>query len=303
MWRFLAVPTLALALASTISAQQETSQATFQSSSDLVVVPVTVTDRDGRLVPGLTRDRFALFDNNRPIDLKFFSAEDTPVTVALVVDNSGSMRGRHPDVVAAASAFARSSNPDDELLAFLFNEDVADALDGRELKASDEAALAEALAAAHPDGRTALYDALLRALARLRTVETTRKVLIAISDGGDNASAASLDTVLDAARRANVTIYTIGLIDPVSTDIDTGVLKKLADLSGGARFLPTSGGELTKACGDIAREIRESYTLGFEPKASDGAYHRLRVTVSLPDGRKTRVRSRPGYVAPGGASR
>lgn len=303
MRRFLLVPTLALAMAGGMSAQQETSQATFQSSSDLVVLPVTVTDRAGRLMPGLTRNRFALFDNNRPIDLAFFSADDTPVTVALVIDNSGSMRGRHGEVVAAASAFARSSNPDDELLAFLFNEQVADALDGRELKAADEAALAEALAAAKPDGRTALYDALLTALGRLRTVTTTRKVLIAISDGGDNASTASLDKVLDTARRASVTIYTIGLVDPESTDIDVGVLKKLAQLSGGMWFLPTSAGALMQDCSEIAREIRESYTLGFVPRANDGTYHRLSVRVSSPDGRRTKVRTRPGYVAPKGNGR
>ncbi|HEX4346820.1 MAG TPA: VWA domain-containing protein [Vicinamibacterales bacterium] len=303
MRRFLAVLAFALAMTSGMSAQQETPPATFQSSSDLVVMPVTVTDRDGRLISGLTRDRFALYDNDRPIDLKFFSANDTPVTVALVVDNSASMRGRHAEVVAAATAFASWSNPDDQMLAFVFNERVDDALDGRELSAADAAGLEEALAAARPDGRTALYDALLTALDRLRTVETTRKVLIAISDGGDNASTASLSAVLDEARKANVTIYTIGLVDPTSTDVDTGVLKKLADLSGGARYLPESAGPLMRACGDIAREIRQSYTLGVEPRANDGSFHRLRVAVASPDGRKTHVRTRPGYVAPGASKR
>lgn len=299
MRRFLAAATLALTMVSGMSSAQEASQATFESSSDLVVLPVTVTDRDGRLVPGLTRDRFSIYDNDRPVDLKFFSAEDTPVTVALVVDNSASMRQRHGEVVAAAASFARSSNPNDVMLAFLFNEQVDDALNGVRLTAADTPALAAALDSARPDGRTALYDALMIALEQLDGVATTRKVLILISDGGDNASTASLAQVLDAARRSSVTIYTIGLIDPTSTDVDTGVLKKLAELSGGARFLPASAGPLLGACGEIAREIRQSYTLGIEPRSSDGAFHKIRVSVTTPDGRKANVRTRPGYIAPG----
>jgi VWFA-related protein len=301
MRRFPAALTLALTMVGGMSARQETSQATFQSASDLVVLPVTVTDRDGRLIPGLTKDRFAIYDNNRPVDITFFNAEDTPVTVALVVDNSGSMRQRHGEVVAAAASFARSSNPDDEMLAFVFNEQVNDALDGRQLTAADAPLLASALEAARPDGRTALYDALTLALERLEHVAATRKVLILISDGGDNASTATLDHVLDLARRSNVTIYTIGLVDPVSTDVDAGVLKKLAELSGGARFLPASAGPLLGACREIAKEIRESYTIGFVPRSSDGAFHKLRVQALSADGRKANVRTRPGYVAPGGA--
>jgi Ca-activated chloride channel homolog len=278
-------------------AQQAESSPTFRSGSDLIVLPVTVTDRDGRLMPNLTSERFLVYDNDRPRTLKFFSSEDTPVTVALVVDNSSSMRRRHGEVVAAAATFARLSNPDDDLMAIVFNERVED-VGGRSLTAADEDAFAAALESAVPDGRTALYDAVMNGLDRLDSVSTARKVLILISDGGDNASTASLDAVLERARGANVTIYTIGLFEPGDLDADPGVLKKLSSLSGGERFLPASAGPLLQACGQIAHEIRQSYTLGVEPRDSDGAYHRLRVAISGPDGKKMIVRARPGYVAP-----
>jgi VWFA-related protein len=279
--------------------------ATFHSSSALVVLPVTVTDKAGELVPDLTRDRFIIYDDNHPANIRFFSSEDTPVSVALVIDNSASMRTRHGEVVAAASIFARLSNPDDELMALMFSDGVTDALGGRTLTAADEHQLAAAIEAARPDGRTALYDAVMAGLERLDSVETTRKVLILISDGGDNASSASLQSVLDRARRSSVTIYTIGLIDPFmqeirgEKEIDAGVLQKLADLSGGRRFLPASAGPLITACQEIAHEIRESYTIGIEPQGDDGAFHRIRVSVASADGRRLNVRTRPGYFAPG----
>jgi Ca-activated chloride channel family protein len=287
--------------AATAARRQQEPAPTFQASSDLVVIPVTVTDKHGRLITGLTQDRFAVYDNDRPTDIAFFSGEDTPVTVALVVDNSASMLARHGEVIAGAAAFARLSNPDDQMLAILFNENVEDALGGRTLSAADEGDLAAALEAAHPDGQTALYDGLMAALDRLSAVGTTRKVVILISDGGDNASQATLDIVLDRAKRSNVTIYTVGLVDPTSPDVDTGVLKKLATVTGGERFLPASGGPLLQACQEIAHEIRESYTLAIEPRGADGAFHRLRAVVTGPDARALKVRTRPGYVAGGKA--
>jgi len=205
-----------------------TGAATFQASSSLVVLPITVTDKQGRLVSDLAQGQFTVFDGNRPTELRYFSGEDAPVTVALVVDNSASMRKRHGEVVAAAAIVARASNPDDELLAFVFNDSVEDALGGRTLTAADESALAAALEAVKPDGRTALYDALMTALERLDAVTTTRRVLILLSDGGDNASTATLDAVLDRARRSSVTIYTIGLFERGAPDTNPDVLQKLA---------------------------------------------------------------------------
>ena len=186
------------------------------------------------------------------------------------------------------------------MFALEFNDAVHDTLGGKRVTAADEAALAHALQSVVPGGRTALYDALVAGLVRLERASATRKVLILLSDGGDNASRETLDHVLALARKSDVTIYTIGLIDPDNEgEGDTGTLKTLAAMTGGERFLPDSPGLLIQACGQIAREIRSSYTLAFEPRERDGAYHHVRVRISGPDGGRMIVHTRPGYIAPG----
>lgn len=267
-------------------------------SSELVVLPVTVMDRQARLVPDLPRDRFVVYDNGRREPISFFSNEDTPVTVGLIVDDSRSMAPKLGEVIAAAAAFARSSNPQDELFAIAFNDDVRDAAPGRPLAASDVGGLESALASLTPQGKTALYDAVVAGLDRLNEASRPRRILIVISDGGDNASAAKLEDALARARQSNVTIYTIGLFDPDDGDTNPGVLKKLARETGGERFLPDSPGRLLQDCQHVAREIRSGYTIGYVPPDHDGAFHRVRVEIQPPERRLT-IRTRPGYFAAG----
>lgn len=261
------------------------------------MLPVIVTDKHGAYVGDLPREFFTVFDNGRKVSIEFFSSEDAPVTVGLVVDASSSMRTKMGAVIAAASRFAAMSNPDDELFAVRFNDDVRDAVpDHHFLLASDRVAFDAALGRMVPDGRTALYDALLAGLDHLDEGSRSRKVLILMSDGGDNASSATLDAVLARARRSNATIYSIGLFDNDDPDKNPRVLKALANATGGERFIPRSSGQLLQVCERIAREIRSGYTIGYEPPDHDGAYHRVRVVVEVPD-RKVRVRTRPGYFA------
>jgi len=277
---------------------QQSETARFVSSaSELVVLPVVVTDRQDRLVADLPADRFAVYDNGRRQSVVLFTNEDTPVTVGLVIDASRSMTPKLAEVIAAALAFARSSNPSDELFAVAFNDTVEDPIGGRMLSTADTAALERALFSLVPQGRTSLYDALAAGLARLQRASRPRKVLIVISDGGDNASQASLKDVLARARASSVTIYTIGLFDDNDADRNPGVLKSLAQTTGGERFLPDSPGRMLQACEHIARAIRGGYTIGYAPPDRDGAYHRVRVDVASPDGRRISVRTRPGYVA------
>jgi Ca-activated chloride channel homolog len=280
--------------------QEPPSQApSFRSaSSELVVLPVIVTDKPDQYVAELKQEQFTVYDNGRKVAIDFFSAEDTPVTVGLVLDASSSVRKKVGDIVAASAAFARSSNPDDELFAVYFNDEVQDALPGRGmLLASDAAGLHRALQSLVPEGRTSLYDGLIHALERLATGTRTRKALVLISDGGDNASTATLDQVLAKARASNAAIYTIGVYDDYDPDKNPGVLKSLAKETGGERFLPRSAGPLMVACQHIAREIRSGYTIGYTPPDRDGAFHRVRVEVT-PDGRrKLTARTRPGYFA------
>src|SRR5258708_11326296 len=265
------------------------------SSTELVVRAVVVSAKHGRVISDLPRERFAVFDNGRRVAIDFFSNEDAPVTIGLVIDASGSMGPKIGEVMAGAFAFARLSNPDDELFAIQFNDDVRNLLpDRRFLLASDHDTLAAALGAIKPVGRTALYDALMVALDRLDEGARTRKVLVLISDGGDNASRATLDGVLARARKSNAAIYTIGLFDDVDLDRNPGVLKDLAQTTAGERFLPRSAGPLMSACEHIAREIRSGYTIGYPPPSRDGAFHRVRLQIDPPDPRHLDVRPRPG---------
>ncbi len=266
-------------------------------SSELVVLPVVVTDQQGRYVTDLPGDRFTIFDNGRHVPIELFTNQDTPVTVGLVVDASGSMGPKIGEVIAGALRFARLSNPEDELFVLRFNDDVRDVMPDRPfLLALDLENLENAVGSIRPEGRTALYDGLTDALEHLTRGTRNRKVLVVISDGGDNASAARLETVLTRARDSNAAIYTIGLYDQNDIDKNPGVLKSLARTTGGARFEPHSAGELLSVCEKIAREIRGGYTIGYVPPAQDGAYHRIRVEIDRL-GRKLNVRTRPGYFA------
>jgi Ca-activated chloride channel family protein len=271
-------------------------------SSELVVLPVVVSDKQGRYISDIGRERFSVYDNGRPVPIELFTNQDTPVTIGLIIDASSSMGRKLGEVLAASLAFAKSSNPEDELFALRFNDDVRDAVTGhRFLRAGDAVALEMAITAVRPDGRTALYDALVAGLDRLAEGSRPRKVLIVMSDGGDNASEATLDRVLVRARNSNAAIYTIGLFEDEDLDRNPRVLKSLANTTGAERFLPRSPGELLKVCERIAREIRSGYTIGYIPPDHDGAYHRVRVDIQ-PSARLT-IRTRPGYFAAGPAAR
>jgi VWFA-related protein len=272
-------------------------------SSELVVLPVVVTDKQGRYVSDLPGDKFAVFDNGRRVPVELFTNEDTPVTVGLVIDASSSMRPKIGEVIAASLRFAHLSNPQDELFAVRFNDDVQDVMPVPPfLLAGDLAGLEAAVNSIRPDGRTALYDGLIDALDHLAQGTRARKVLVVISDGGDNASEAKLETVLARARDSNAAIYTIGIFDQDDMDKNPGVLKSLAQTTGGERFLPRSPGDLLTACERIAREIRGGYTIGYVPPARDGAYHRVRVEIDPTSARRLNVRTRPGYFAAGRAA-
>jgi Ca-activated chloride channel homolog len=294
---------VALAFAGVRAQQPSVPTPSFHTAStELVVLPVTVTDKKGRFISDLPRERFAVYDNGRKQEMSLFTNEDTPVAVGLVIDNSGSMRHKLGEVVAATLAFAKVSNPDDELFTLEFNDDVKDANPGRQLFADDVESLRTSLSALVPDGRTALYDAMIAGLKRLEEGSRARRVLILISDGGDNASTATLADVLARARASNVTIYTIGLFDSDDRDSNPRALKAIAQTTGGERFLPSSPGPLLTDCERIGREIRSGYTIGYAPPDRDGAYHRVRVEIDRTDGPKMITRTRPGYFAAGASA-
>jgi Ca-activated chloride channel family protein len=216
------------------------------------------------------------------------------------VDNSGSMTSKRSQVVAAALAFARSSNAADEMFVVNFNENVSMGLPEGLPFTNKEADLRAALAAISTVGKTALYDGIASALEHLKKGTRDKKVLIVISDGGDNASRHRVRDIMNMAEQSNAIIYTIGLFDENDPDRNPRVLKKLAKATGGEVFLPDTTSKVMSICEQIARDIRNQYTIGYVPtnKERNGAYRRIQVIVTTPDHRKVSLRTRPGYLAP-----
>jgi len=274
-------------------------RAAFVSRSELVVLRVSVVDRRAGFVSGLPREAFTVHEDGQPRDIQFFENEDTPVTVGLVVDCSGSMQTRRDGVIAAGLAFARSSHPADELFTLNFNEAVWPGLPADQPFTSDRDELKRALDRSITRGQTALFDAVAAGLRHLGRGSRTRKVLVVVSDGGDNASRTHFDEILDMALRHDVVIYTIGIYDHGDREAKPGLLRQLADATGGEAFFPKPNDPVTPVLERIARDIRSSYTVGYVPPAGDLAPRRrsIRVEVRPPDGRKLAVRARSSYIS------
>ena len=293
---------LAALLLGVLIAQDPGPRPTFSSRADLVVLQVTVVDRRAGFVAGLPRDAFVVRENGRTQPITVFDQNDTPVTVGLVIDNSTSMVPHLKEVRAAGLAFAQSSHPADELFTINFNENVWPGLPPEQPFTNDPTTLRQALARSTARGKTAVFDALLAALRHGDRGSQPRKVLVLVSDGGDNASQARLDDVRDAALRRDVVIYTICLAHQNDRDAKPGVLRELAKITGGEAFFPHKPDEITPTMERIARDIRSSYTIGYAPPAGSPPGARRRIEVSL-QGRehgKFAVRSRSLYVAPEG---
>jgi Ca-activated chloride channel family protein len=284
-----------------VAAAPRQEQPTFSTRSDLVVIHAMVEDRRGAPVSGLEKANFLVYEDNYPQELQFFSTADTPATIGLLIDNSTSMSNKRELVVAAAVQFAELSNPDDEVFVLAFNEDVRDVWPARVLDESSLSVLrATLLNQISARGQTALYDAVAGGLARLEKGRHTRQVLVVVSDGSDNASAATKQQMLDAVRSAGAMVYTVALQDDVDRGGDRRLLKQLATETGGESFSPAKTAEVTDALAHIARDIRATYTLGYAPKNQNrnGTMRRLRVVARHPDGRPLKVQTRGGYLAP-----
>jgi VWFA-related protein len=214
-----------------------------------------------------------------------------------VIDHSGSMKEKLQEVTAGARAFVRSSNPSDEMFVVNFNEKVSQGLP-QGMRFSDSVEQLGAAVWGQPAaGTTALYDAIVEGLTRLQEGAREKKVLIVISDGGDNASKAPLDRVLKMAERSNAMIYTIGIFEPDDPDGKPGVLRRLAHETGGQAFFPTKLAEAVEICEHIAKDIRDQYTIGYSSSSErrDGTYHKIRLTARSAKDGKLSVRTRAGY--------
>src|SRR5215510_11781510 len=232
-------------------------QFTLSVDVDLVVFNLTVLDKEGRPVTGLTEKDFHVFEDGREEKIKIFQPEDTPATVGLVIDNSNSMMNKRKDVVSAALAFVGASHPQDEMFVVNFNRRAWLALPQSHAFTSDHAELRATLAETRAEGTTALYDALNLALDHLKDSSRQRKALVVLSDGGDNASFAKIDDVLRVAQKSSATIYCIGIYDPFQRDRNPSILKKIAKVTGGEAFFPDTPDSLASDCERDPRPIHD----------------------------------------------
>jgi VWFA-related protein len=281
------------------SSSQEADSRDFTIRSDvrLVLLDVSVKDRDGKRVTGLPAERFGVFENGVAQHITVFDNNDLPVTVGILVDESRSMAPKRLEVISAAETFIRRSNPQDELFVLNFNDAVQRGLPGPQLFSSDIEQLRAALDRGIPRGKTALNDAVAEGLEQLEQGRRDKKALILISDGGDTASRRTRREMLDRLERSIATAYTVGLFDDGNPDRDPGILKLLASISGGEAYFPASPSALAEACREIAEDIRTRYTVGYVPAARNGSgpLRRIQVRVTSPSHSRLTARTRTSY--------
>jgi Ca-activated chloride channel homolog len=271
-----------------------------------VVLHVTVTDSKGTFVPDLQRNEFRVTEDKIEQKISLFSRDDIPVTMGLVIDNSGSMREKRAQVNAAAMTFVKTSNPQDEAFVVNFNDEFYLDTDGD--FTSDQRNLNDALAHIETRGSTALYDAVIGSLTHLKKGHKDKRVLLVITDGDDDASRKTLEDAIKASEESNATIYTIGVFseDDLKNDKkmvrhSKKILTELAEVTGGLAYFPANLDEVTPTCEEIAKEIRNQYTLGYYPtnESRDGSFRAVQVQVFAPgEHGKVLVRTRTGYYAP-----
>lgn len=295
----IAVALLSGAFGSGAAVQEPQARTIFTSQSELVVLHVSVLDRKSGFVSGLPREAFAVYEDGRPQSIGFFENADSPAVVGLVIDNSGSMSRSREAVIGAAMTFARASHPDDEMFAVHFNERVWPGLPAGTSFTSDREELRHALLRSTARGETALFDGVHTGLQQLETGRHQKKALVVISDGGDNASKARFEEVLETALRMNALIYTIGLYDQYDRDANPKLLRQLAAATGAEAFFPRQAEDVTRILERIARDIRSGYMIGYTPAVSltQPGYRAIRVSVQPADRRKLTVRARSGYMA------
>ena len=276
---------------------------TIQSNVNLVVLHASVLNDRGVFVPGLQQGDFRVFEDKVERKLAVFKQEDVPVSVGLVIDNSGSMRDKRPSVNAAALTFVETSNPQDEAFVVNFNDDYY--LDTEHDFTSDIEEMKEALERIDARGSTALYDAVIGSLDHLKKGHKDKKVLLVITDGDDNFSHHKLADVIFEAEHSDAIIYTIGLYskdDMKESEMRSARrnMQKLADATGGAAYFPEDVADTEAICTQIAHDIRNQYTLAYYPtnSAQDGTFRNVAVQITPPHGMgKLIVRTRSGYYS------
>src|SRR3989440_1235323 len=271
-----------------------------------VNLPISVLDREGRPVNGLTKDNFLIFEDKVPQTIKTFKHEDIPLSLGLIIDNSGSMRNKRERVNSAALSFVRESNPDDET--FIVNFDDSAYLEQDFTGSIGD--LIDALDNIDARGETALYDAIYLSADHVKAGKKDKKTLLLITDGEDNVSKYGLNKVIEALRQSKVTLYAVGLLE--EDDQRGGLFKKppsrkakddlikFADVTGGQAYFPKNLDEVEDIVKRIAHDIRNHYTITYTPTNSklDGSWREITVKINPPKNMpKIAWHAKQGYYA------
>jgi Ca-activated chloride channel homolog len=277
---------------------------TIHANVNLVVLHTSVIDERGSFVEGLKEENFRILEDKLQQKLSVFKREDIPVTMGLVIDNSGSMRDKRSRVNEAAITLVQASNPSDEAFVVNFNDDFYLDLDKNFTSSITD--LKEALERIDSRGSTALYDAIIGSLDHAKKGSRDKKVLLVVTDGEDNASRNSLEKTIREIQQTEVVIYTIGLIGEdegkKTRNRARKALREIAEASGGLAFFPENVSDVHDICVQVAHDIRNQYTLGYYPSNSkrDGTFRAIQVDVLSPHAGhgKLTARTRKGYYAP-----
>ncbi len=271
---------------------------TFRSQVNEVTLSATVLDSRRHLVTNLAETNFAVYEDNQPQKITFFKRQDIPVSIGIVVDNSGSMRTKRAAVTKAVLNLIQASNPQDEVFVVNFNDDPYLDQDFT----NKIPPLREALDRVDSRGGTALYDAVIASADHLaKGAKKEKKVLLVITDGVDNESRESLESAIRKVQDDNgPTIYTIGILgDEPGIKRAKRALQSLSDQTGGVAFFPKDLMEVDEISQEVARDIRNQYTLTYKPTnpRSNGGYRKVKVEARAPGYKDLQVRTRDGYFA------
>jgi len=268
---------------------------------DLVLVSVTITDPMNRLVTGLEKDNFQLYEDKQAQEIRHFSSEDAPISLGVIFDMSGSMSNKIEKSREAVVQFFKTANPQDEFFMIAFN-------DKPELVSDFTRSIEEIqgkLIYTVPRGRTALLDAIYLGMNKMRDAQNSKKALLIISDGGDNHSRYTDSEIKSMVKEADVQIFAIGIFEPSPPTAEElrgpHLLGEITDITGGRTFVIDNPNELGDVATKIGIELRNQYVLGYRPKnpARDGRWHKIKVKLSPPKGLPPlTVYAKSGYYAP-----
>lgn len=276
------------------------------TNTDLITLTVTVTDTYGRYVSGLSKSAFSIFDDKQAQEITFFSDDDSPVSVGVIFDVSGSMSGdKVKRARDALSKFIQTSHDSDEYFLIAFNSRAQLLLD----RTRDGDSVLNKLTFVETKNQTALYDACYLGVEKVQRGTHPKRALLLISDGQDNDSRYTFNELRKLLKESDVVLYAIGILSGADAGSSMGmegqgVLDELSGVSGGKAFFPRSAAEMDDIFEQIALELRHQYSIGYKPEqfANDGKWHRVKVKVTPPRGLpRLFVRSKEGYYATAGA--